>query len=294
MKLFVQFIGSALLSLWAPLVLAVQPYMSGDKVQGGDLKNAMAQVEKKLAGAGFNVIGRHMPSGLAQHGSLVVTDQAMLDAVLATGGQTVVGAGIRVGVKADGSVSYMNPDYWYRAYLRKQFGPAEGNVKAVQDRLAKALGAGKPFGGEVPAEDLPSYRYMWGMERFDDFKNELRVFAGFDEAVKTIRDNLARQVGNSVKVYEIVAADKKLAVFGVAMNDPKTGEGWWVNKVGPDHIAALPWEIYVVGNKAGALQGRYRTALAWPSLTMGTFMGISDHPNATHDTLRTVVGGVKD
>jgi hypothetical protein len=72
------------------------------------------------------------------------------------------------------------------------------------------------------------------------------------------------------------------------MNDPATGEGWWVNKVGADHVAALPWEIYVIDNKAGALQGRYRTALAWPSLSMGTFMGISNHPGATHDNLKAV------
>jgi hypothetical protein len=31
--------------------------------------------------------------------------------------------------------------------------------------------------------------------------------------------------------------DRKLAVFGVAMNDPGDGEGWWMNKIGADHIA---------------------------------------------------------
>lgn len=44
----------------------------------------------------------------------------------------------------------------------------------------------------------------------------------------------------------------------------------------------------MVDNKAGALQGRFRTALAWPSLSMGTFMGIANHPGDTHETLKAV------
>lgn len=277
----------------AQLGFAVQPYVTADKVTAGDRDAAFAQVEKKLAAAGFRVIGKHAPVGLPNHGSLVVTEPAMLDAVRSVGGPAIVGAAIRIGVQADGKVSYMNPEYWYRAFLRQQYGSAEAAVKGLQDKLAKALGAGEAFGGEVPADKLAAYRYMWGMERFDDSNNELARYASFEEAVASIRENLAKKPGGTEKVYEVVLPDQKLAVFGVAMNDPATGEGWWVNKVGPEHIAALPWEIYVVGNQAGALQGRYRTALAWPSLSMGTFMGISSHPGATHDTLKAVAAASK-
>lgn len=286
-KLFIAFFAF----LWTPLAFAVSPYLSGDKVGGADLKAAMSAVEKKLQAEGFEVIGQHTPKGVAGFGSLVVTDKGILEAIKAAGGQTIVGAGIRVGVKADGSVSYMNPDYWYRAYFRKQFGSAEGAVKALQAKLGKALGAGKGFGGDVTAEDLPSYRYMFGMERFDADKNELKTHASFEAAVKAIQDNLAKGVGSTAKVYEIILADKKLAVFGVAMNDPKSGEGWWVNKTGPEHIAALPYEIYVVGNKTGAMFGRYRIALAWPSLGMGTFMTIAEGPDLIQETLAHVTGG---
>jgi len=87
-------------------------------------------------------------------------------------------------------------------------------------------------------------------------------------------------------------ADKKIAVFGVALNDPKTGENWFVKKIGPDNIAALPYEIYVVNGKVNALYGRYRLALAWPNLGMGTFMGISDAPDEILETLTGVAGGI--
>lgn len=283
---------AVVLLVWTPWAMAVSPYISGNKVGGGSVKVVMSEVEKALKAEGFEVVGEYLPAGLPQYGSVVVTDKGILDAIRAMGGATIVGAGIRIGVKEDGTVSYENPDYWFRAYFRKQFKSAEPAVQAVQAKLAKALGAGKPFGGDVSAEDLPGYHYMIGMEKFDSDKNELKAYGSFAEALQTIRANLSKGVNTTVRVYEIDMPDKKLAVFGVAMNDPKTGDGWWVKKIGPANIAALPWEIYVVNNKAYALYGRYRTALAWPNLGMGTFMGISDHPDQTLETLTGVAGGV--
>lgn len=285
-------LGMLLLTLWAPLAFAINPYIAGDKVSGGDVNAVMGQVEKKLQAEGFSVVGKYSPKGLGQYGVVVVTDKGILDAIHGVGGATIVGAGVRVGVKADGTVSYMNPDYWYRAYFRKQFSAAEPAVKAVQAKLQKALGAGKGFGGDEPAGDLPNYRYMVGMERFESDKNELKNHGSFEAAVKAIQENLAKGANKASKVYEVVMSDKKIAVFGVAMNDAKTGESVWVNKIGTDHIAALPYEIYVVGGKASALYGRYRIALGWPNLGMGTFMKISDSPDEILETLTGVAGGV--
>jgi len=286
-----KFLWMLLLTVWAPLALAITPYVSGDKVAGGDVNAVMGQVEKKLTAEGFTVVGKYSPKGVSQYGVVVVTDKGILDAIHNLGGSTIVGAGIRVGVKADGTVSYMNPDYWYRAFFRKQFSSAEPAVKAVEVKLQKSLGAGKGFGGDESAGDLPNYHYMVGMERFESNKNELKSYGSFEAAVKAIQDNLAKGVNKTSKVYEVVMADKKIAVFGVAMNDPKTGEGVWLNKVGTDHIAAMPCEIYVVGGKANALYGRYRIALSWPNLGMGTFMKISDAPDEILETLTGVAGG---
>jgi hypothetical protein len=38
------------------------------------------------------------------------------------------------------------------------------------------------------------------------------------------------------------------------------------------------------------LYGRYRTALAWPSLGMGQFMTIANHPDTTKAMLDAVAG----
>ena len=280
----------AVVALCSMGALALEPYLSADKVAGGNLKAAMSAVEQKLAGGGFTVIGRHVPKGMSEHGALVATDAGLTAAALKIGGKAVIFVPIRVGVQADGSVSVVNLEYWGRAYLRGDYGKAEAAIKAAQAKLQTTLGAGKPFGGDVAADDLASYRYMFGMERFDDDKTTLMEHKSFDEALKAVRANLAKGVKGTAKVYEIVLADKKLAVFGVSLGDAEYGEGWWVNKIGADNIAGLPWEVFVVDGKVMGLYGRYRTALAWPSLGMGQFMGISSHPDTTLEMLQRVAG----
>ncbi|OYY76283.1 MAG: hypothetical protein B7Y33_05935, partial [Hydrogenophilales bacterium 16-62-9] len=131
-------------------VWAVSPYIQGDPVAGGSAQAAAAAVESKLKGGGFKVVGKYFPKTLTGYGVVVATDDAMLNEVGAAGGPAVLGAAIRVGVKADGSVAYTNPDYWYRAYFRKAFDKREAAVKALQARLQDTLGAGKGQGGDEP------------------------------------------------------------------------------------------------------------------------------------------------
>lgn len=279
------------LMFWAPLALALSPYFYGNKLAAGEIQAVMAQVESKLAKEGFTVVGKYAPPGLPGHGVVVVTEQGLLNAVRNLGGASIVGTPIRIGVKGDGTVSYENLEYWLRSYFRKQYPLAEKAVKAAHAKLAKALGAGKALGGEVDRKDLADYQYMFGMEGFESDKNLLMEHLAFEDAVKAIQDNLARGVGKTAKVYEIIQADKKLAVFGVALNDPKEGEAWWVKTIGSDNIAALPYEIYVVNNKVNHLFARYRIALGWPNVGMGAFMRIVEAPGVIRDTLTIVAGG---
>lgn len=275
-------------------VWAVSPYIQGDPVAGGSAQAVAAAVESKLKGGGFKVIGKYFPKTLAGYGVIVATDEAMLNEVGAVGGPAVLGAAIRVGVKADGSVAYANPDYWYRAYFRKAFDKREAAVKALQARLQDTLGAGKGQGGDEPPGNLANYRYMIGMERLDSSKNTLNTFGSFAEALKTVRDNLAKGAGKTGKVYEIVLPERKLAVFGVAMNDPESGDGEWIKKIGmQDFVAGLPYEICVIDDDVESPHGRFRIALAFPDVGMGQFMRISNLPNAILDTMNAVAGAEK-
>lgn len=288
-----RFLMYAILALAANFSFALQPYVASEtKVAASDLKAAVAAVEQSLTAGGFTVIGRHMPKGMPNFASVIVTDAGLTDALTAVGGSAVIGVPIRVGVKNDGSVSYINMEYWGRGYVRKDFAKVEAAYKATAAKLEKALGAGKPFGGDVKADELANYHYMFGMERFDE-RAELKEYKSFDEALKAVQSNLAKGVAHTSKVYEVSLPEKKLAVFGVATNDPNFGENWWAAKIGADHIAALPWEVFVVNNKVYALYGRFRTALAWPALGMGQFMGISNHPDTTLKMMQAVAGVVE-
>jgi len=285
--LFACLLGVYSLSAWA-----IAPYISGDRVQAGELSAVAAEVEKKLTAAGFQVLALYTPKFLPTHGVLVVTDADMLNKIREFGGATIVAAPIRVGITKEGVVSYTNPDYWYRAFLRQHFAKAEPVARAVQSRLAKALGAGPGFGGDESAADLPDYRYIVGMERFDDEKNLLGTHVDFATAVQTVQDNLAKGLAGVTKAYEIVMPDKKLAVFGVAMSSPANGDAVILGKIDvQDRIAGLPYEIFVLNNEVHAFYARYRLALAFPDLGMKNFMRIVFVPEEVRTTLKTVAGG---
>jgi hypothetical protein len=272
-------------------VWAISPYIQGDSVAGGNIQSVATAVEGKLKKGGFKVIGQYFPKSLTGYGVVIATDEAMLNEVGSVGGPAIMGAAIRVGVKADGSIAYTNPDYWYRAYFRKSFDKKEGAVKALQARLQEALGAGKGQGGDESASGLSNYRYMIGMERLDSSKSNLREYGSFAEALKAVRENLAKGVGKTSKVYEVVLSDRKLAVFGVAMNEGENSDGEWIKRIDmQNNVAGLPYEIYIVNNEVGSPFGRYRIALAFPDVGMGQFMRISSLPGAIQDTMGGVAG----
>ena len=289
--MMVRWISAGALLLLSASAWAISPYIQGDAVPGGNVQAAASAVEARLKSGGFKVVGKYFPQNLPGYGVVIATDEAMLDEVGSVGGPAVMGAAIRVGVKANGSVAYTNPDYWYRAYFRKSFDKKEPAVRALQGRLREALGAGKGLGGDESAGSLANYRYMVGMERLDSSKNKLAEHASFAEAVKAVRENLAKGTGKTSKVYEIVMPDRKLAVFGVAMNDAGLGDGEWIKKIDQqDNIAGLPYEVYVVNNQVSSPHGRFRIALAFPDVGMGQFMRISSLPNAIMETMGAVAG----
>jgi hypothetical protein len=286
-----RWIATGVLLAFSTAAWAISPYIQGDTLAGGSVQAVASAVESRLKSEGFKVVGKYFPKDLPGSGVVIVTDDAMLSEVGSVGGHAILGAAMRVGVKADGSVAYTNPDYWYRAYLRKSFDKKEGAVKELQTRLQNALGAGKGFGGDETASNLANYRYMIGMERLDSYKNKLAEAASFAEAVKTVRDNLAKGIGKTAKIYEIVLPDRKLAVFGVAMNDGDNSDGTWLKRIDmQNNIAALPYELYIVDKSIESPHGRFRITLAFPDVGMGQFMRISSLPSTIVETMSGVAG----
>ena len=100
-----------------------------------------------------------------------------------------------------------------------------------------------------------------------------------------VANNLKAKKGNTKEVYTLIYEKEEVAVFGVGLQSSEDGESYFLPKIGEDHVAALPYEIILQGNKATMLHGKYRIALHWPELTMGTFMKIMSTPGDIEDTL---------
>jgi hypothetical protein len=110
--------------------------------------------------------------------------------------------------------------------------------------------------------------------------------------VRAVQENLAKGKSSVSKAYELVLPDSKLAVFGVAMNSRDISDTLIIGKIGvEDRIAGFPYEMFVVNNKVYALYGRYRLALAFPDLSMGSFIRIVYAPEDIHAMLKAVAGG---
>ena len=86
----------------------------------------------------------------------------------------------------------------------------------------------------------------------------------------------------------MVYSKEKVAVFGVGLESADEGESNFLPKIGESHLAALPYEIILQDNKATMLHGKYRIALHWPELSMGTFMQIMSTPGDIEDALEAV------
>ena len=113
----------------------------------------------------------------------------------------------------------------------------------------------------------------------------LNEFSSFEEGLQIIENNLKNKKGQTVEVYKIIYKEAHVAVFGIGLLNKEDGEASFLPKIGEAHVAALPYEIILQGNKATMLHGKYRIALHWPELTMGTFMRIMSTPGDIEETL---------
>ncbi|MCU7960863.1 MAG: hypothetical protein KZQ58_12895 [gamma proteobacterium symbiont of Bathyaustriella thionipta] len=257
--------------------------------QSGDEAAVIASSRDKLTAAGFEVVGEYQPYAGAS--VIIVTSDALKKAA-SMSKFSGYGAAIRVSVtkgKDKVQVAYVNPAYMAAAFRMKS------NLSDVSRQLQAALGSDHAFGSKKGLEDddLRDYHYMFGMPYFDE-PDVLNTFSDHKAAVEKIEANLAKKAGGVSKVFRIDIPGSDETLFGVAMSEGISGDKKimsLIDKQALFHTAHLPYEILVSGNKAYALNARFRIAISFPDLSMGGFMGIMEAPDAIKKALTQVAGG---
>lgn len=292
------------LILSAGILFQVQAQTLSPYILGATSSNSVAElkpiVSEALSNNGLKVVGSYMPAADKNRLVLIVTHNDLTKAVQQMGGLTGFATTLRVGITREGTITnitYTNPAYWGNAYFRNDFSKVTSNYSAVTSSFMAAMKSidgyqGTSFGSKKgeDADDLHKYHYMMGMPYFDN-TNELAEFDSYAEAVSKIDANLKKGVPNVKMVYKVVIPGKNLAVYGIALSG-EDGESKFLPKIdiaSPKHTAFLPYEILVMGDEVHMLHGRYRIALAFPDLTMGTFTKIMSTPGEIEDMLEKVV-----
>jgi len=271
----------------------LSPYIKvGKSVESID--SVASKVMSTLKANGFKVLGAYNPSKKATLKVIAFTKYDLKTKVVKIADRGALAAIFKVGLeKKNGNViiSYTNPDYILRAYLMDNYATYKSTFVKFSKDLKTALSTlGNeflPFGGTVEADKLKKYHYKVMMPYFTD-PVALHEFDSFEEGLATIQNNLKAKKGKTKLVYKLVYSKEKVAVFGVGLESDDEGEGQFLPTIGEAHVAALPYEIILQGNKATMLHGKYRIALHWPELTMGTFMKIMSTPGNIEDALEAV------
>lgn len=266
------------------------PYIQVADIQGS-VAGVSQQVNDALNDAGFEVLGTYQPAGSQALKVIAFTRNDLKNTTIRVADRGALGAVLKVGlVSANGrvTVSYTNPEYLHRAYLREAYAAHEASLVKFARDLKAAMGRvgpdATPFGGAIDADKLGNYHYKIMMPYFTD-PVTLGTFSSFEQGLGVIEANLKARKGNTVEVYKLVFPGREVAVFGVGLMSPEDGEAHFLPKIGEAHTAALPYEIILQGTEATMLHGKYRIALHWPDLTMGTFMKIMSTPGDIEDTL---------
>ncbi len=266
------------------------PYIKVTETQES-IQTLSQKVTELLKENGFEVLGSYHPANRGSLKVIAFTRKDLKNTAVKVADRGALGAVMKVGfVEKEGkvTVSYTNPDYLLRAYLRDDYNTYKStftkfaaDLKSTMSPIADGF---VPFGGTVRADKLKKYHYKIMMPYFTD-PETLGEYASFSEGLKIIEDNLKAKKGSTVEVYKLIYPNRQVAVFGVGLRSKEDGESHFLPKIGVEHAAALPYEIILQNNKATMLHGKYRIALHWPDLTMGTFMKIMSTPGDIEDTL---------
>jgi hypothetical protein len=277
----------------------LKPYVLAG-YESGELNSAITKVENLLVENGFNIAGKYSP--MEDHNRMVIcaSHPSIIKAVKTTGELTAFASIIKFGflkTSEEVEISYSNPLYWGNAYFRKDFPEVEADYKQLIDQVEKMFKnltreVNQPYGSEkgLTVKKLRKYHYMIFMPYFDDVV-KLAKRTNYENKLKQINTNFLKNIGKVKKVYQVDFPELQLSLFGVGLLGER-GEKHFLPKIDkkdPRHLTFLPYEFLVMKDKVVMLHGKFRIAISFPDLSMGTFMKISSTPGDIKNYLRLLV-----
>lgn len=266
----------------------LRPFVLGSRGPGA-LDAKTEEVKTAVAQQGFQVKGEYSPYKGAH---IIVVTSDGLAAAAAKSEFGAYGAIQRISLTESAKevqIAYTNPLYMAQVYRMKD------SLADVAAALEKALGKKNEFGSTdgIAAGKLRKYHYMMMMPYFTDHV-KLGSYPSHDEALQAVEANLQARKGGSFKVYRVDLPGKKESVFGVGITGGDGADSKIMSIIDTGELrqtAHLPYELIVSNGTIYMLHGKFRIALNFPDLGMGTFMKISGAPDAIEDALKLVAGG---
>ena len=285
----------AFLLLAFGLSMAQQTYAPFFKTSNQEkgIDELATEIVAGLEAGNFTIVGKYNPMQSDDLLVICFTREDLQEASLSFEDRGALASVLKIGLlksETGVSISLQNPMYMFYAYFRDGIGDQMVALKKIDTDAKRVLsdsyGSLSPFGGALTAEKLSNYHYKVMMPYFDD-PVELETYASFEEGLAHIQGKLA--TSSKVKlVYKQVYAEQEMAVFGLAFTDVEEGEPKYLPIIGKTHLSAMPYEIILQGKEVTMLHGKYRIALYWPELTMGTFMKIMSTPGDIEDAFEEI------
>ncbi|MEI6087044.1 MAG: hypothetical protein WCR66_05620 [Bacteroidota bacterium] len=274
----------------------LSPYTIGYETNESVI-NTKAKLINQLELNNIKVVGNYQPANDPNRAVIVFSSKELETSVKTIGGLTGFATALRIGITNENGktiVSYTNPLYWGNAYFKNSFDKVADNYRVLIEHLEKAMKASGNFSGTafgskhgLSIKDLRKYHYMMTMPYFEDVV-ELGIFDNHNAAIDKLDANLKKGIEGISLVYKISIPGTEMSLYGIAISGGK-GESKFmpIIDIGEHkHTAFLPYEVLIIDNKVLMLHGRYRIAISFPDLTMGTFTKIMSTPGNIETALK--------
>lgn len=250
----------------------------------GDIKNSRislymetaymesSEVEKILKDKGFDILSTHKLDKSGDLLTIVYTNGELIK--LADKPNRAFASSLRILVdKKNSKLHIMNPLYVTKAYLQNENDENVGH--AILTLLRDSFKDLKNSKDVIKYNLLEDYCFMAGMAKYNDM---LEVGRGeYDELFQKVKKNK-----NVIYVQEL---SKNRAIVGMNLTN-KTAK--FVDKIGEENSALLPYPVLIENNKAFILDPKYYIAIMYPMLKIDQFMTISTIPEAIQKEVKKV------